>query len=630
MRAPREQYFRRNHAYGNGAPRNWPSRYWFRKQKASYPRGNVVPSDCFNCYGNRNVKHLTATWNDLRKKNLFCDAIIESADNKCFRVHRVILAAASDYFRAVFTSPLSVPSSNVCIKRPSNVIENIIQYCYTGNCNVNSKNVEALLPAADELGILGLLDLCLNYLLRSINVTNCWGIHVFCKNYFCHEVAEKAREFTLTHFLEFMKETNEFVALSVDDLVDILSDDHLGVRKEEQVFTAVDLWIQHDPNSRQSHAGRLLRCVRVNFLEKEFYNRVVLSSSYIANMSPNDINVMNIIAAEPMVKVWTDTRTREVDLVGQVPTNWPRIPNEIVFAIGGWSTGSPTNCVETFDIRANKWLPCLYSDGIARSYHGLVCLNNLIYMIGGFDGSTHFNTVRCFDPKQRLWSEKACMYHARCYVSCVVLGGFIYAIGGYNGHSRMNSVEKYDIMTNQWQEISPMKRARSDAGATVCFNKIFVAGGFSGHNVLISAEIYDPQIDNWTLIANMNNPRSGVSLVTYQGYVYAIGGFNGNQRLKSMERLNPLRLIEWDQNFPEMNTKRSNFACTILEDSILVVGGFNGTTTTALTECFNGKVWINLSPMEVNRSALAICTVTNLLKADVYSVTGLLKRRVLL
>lgn len=39
----------------------------------------------------------------------------------------------------------------------------------------------------------------------------------------------------------------------------------------------------------------------------------------------------------------------EIDLKN--PLAKPRIPYEILFAIGGWSAGSPTNFVETYDTR---------------------------------------------------------------------------------------------------------------------------------------------------------------------------------------------------------------------------------------------------------------------------------------
>lgn len=34
----------------------------------------------------------------------------------------------------------------------------------------------------------------------------------------------------------------------------------------------------------------------------------------------------------------------------------PRIPHEVLFAVGGWSGGSPTSCIETYDTRADRWV----------------------------------------------------------------------------------------------------------------------------------------------------------------------------------------------------------------------------------------------------------------------------------
>jgi len=44
---------------------------------------------------------------------------------------------------------------------------------------------------------------------------------------------------------------------------------------------------------------------------------------------------------------------------GEIPTPEiarPRVPHEILFAIGGWSGGSPTNFIETYDTRADRWV----------------------------------------------------------------------------------------------------------------------------------------------------------------------------------------------------------------------------------------------------------------------------------
>ena len=37
------------------------------------------------------------------------------------------------------------------------------------------------------------------------------------------------------------------------------------------------------------------------------------------------------------------------------PLARPRVPHEVMFAVGGWSGGSPTNAIEAYDTRADQW-----------------------------------------------------------------------------------------------------------------------------------------------------------------------------------------------------------------------------------------------------------------------------------
>ena len=152
----------------------------------------------------------------------------------------------------------------------------------------------------------------------------------------------------------------------------------------------------------------------------------------------------------------------------------PRISYDVLFAIGGWSAGSPTNFVETYDVRADRWLLSSDTDSVPRAYHGLCTLNGIIYVIGGFDGNQYFNTVRRFNPVNHMWNECACMYHHRCYVSVVMSDNKIYAMGGYNGRIRMNTAERYDPIKNQWEIIPPMQKQRSDASAASLNEKVVI------------------------------------------------------------------------------------------------------------------------------------------------------------
>lgn len=84
----------------------------------------------------------------------------------------------------------------------------------------------------------------------------------------------------------------------------------------------------------------------------------------------------------------------------------PRIPHDVIFAIGGWSEGRPQSFIETYDTRADRWINIPYEDHAGpRGYHGTAVIGYKIYCIGGFDGNTQFNVCREFDAENKIWEE---------------------------------------------------------------------------------------------------------------------------------------------------------------------------------------------------------------------------------
>lgn len=50
-----------------------------------------------------------------------------------------------------------------------------------------------------------------------------------------------------------MTESEEFLLLPVNQLIDIISSDELNVRSEEQVFNAVLAWVKYNVAERRGH-----------------------------------------------------------------------------------------------------------------------------------------------------------------------------------------------------------------------------------------------------------------------------------------------------------------------------------------------------------------------------------------
>ncbi|XP_063239495.1 kelch-like protein 10 [Bacillus rossius redtenbacheri] len=544
---------------------------------------------------------------DLRRNNQLCDAIIRLEDGGSFPVHRAILSACSPYFRALFTTAIDVPRDDVLIHGISTqVMALILNYAYVRNISINKDNVRGLLVAADYLCVEGALELCCDFLKKTLSAKNCVDVIHFASFYTRWDLAAAARNYLMREFVSVCQESKELLETSLDELCAIISCDELNAKKEESVWECVVRWIEHRPGERRRYIAQLLGCVRLGLMETQYFVKKVKGSELVAGNQ--ECRPLVIDALTYLYDVQTQSDDSPVPDIAR-----PRYPHEVLLAIGGWSGGSPTTYMESYDCRADWWIPVYEVDPAgARAYHGTAVMGFDIYIIGGFNGIDYFNSCRCFNMLSRTWREVAPMNARRCYVSVVVLGSHVYAIGGYDGHARQSSAERYNPATNQWSPMVPMTIERSDACATILDGRIYITGGFTGQDCLNSAEYYDPELNQWIPIPNMSSRRSGVSCVAYRGCLYVVGGFNSITRLSSAEMYNPATNT-WTR-IADMVHPRSNFALKVVDDAIYAVGGFNGVTTIAKVDCYDERVneWYEVSEMNIFRSALSAAVISDL------------------
>ncbi|KAL0169649.1 hypothetical protein M9458_034245, partial [Cirrhinus mrigala] len=83
----------------------------------------------------------------------------------------------------------------------------------------------------------------------------------------------------------------------------------------------------------------------------------------------------------------------------------PRLPSAILLAIGGWSSGSPTNKIEAYDANADRWVKVALEDERPRAYHGTAVLDEFVYCVGGYDSVEYFNSVRKLNLITQTWHE---------------------------------------------------------------------------------------------------------------------------------------------------------------------------------------------------------------------------------
>lgn len=89
---------------------------------------------------------------------------------------------------------------------------------------------------------------------------------------------------------------------------------------------------------------------------------------------------------------------------------------------------------------------------------------------------------------------------ARGWHCMASLGQLIYTIGGSDDHEDTTErfdilqVESYDPRTTQWSRVAPLLLPNSEAGLAVWAGRIYVLGGYSWESMAFSraTQVYDP------------------------------------------------------------------------------------------------------------------------------------------
>lgn len=515
----------------------------------------------------------------MKQDGSLCDISLKIEDQS-ISAHRVVLAAASPYFLAMFTgNMLESRQVEVCLHDLEfKALISVVEYCYSGKIEITTKNVQSLLITSSLLQVSAVKDACVEFLQERLHPNNCLGIMNFADTFNCQSLSQAADAYAVQNFKDVIN-SEEFLSLPFEEMAKLLAREDLNVRSEEQVYEAVMKWIKKDVEDRKVFLPNLLKNVRL----------VLLSPQYLCDRVCNDGLIRNSLACRDLideVKNYFLLPERRMNYTG-VYTK-PRRCSEAagqIYAIGGLtSSGEALSTVEKLDLLNSTWYSC-NSMMTLRTRVGVAVLDGKLYALGGYDGNDRLSTVEFFDPEEDVWCKTSSMNTRRSALGASTLNGNIFVSGGYDGHMSLHTVEFFNPETKHWRFTSPMTTLRSAAGMVTLGGKLFVAGGHNGLQIFNSVECFDPQLNTWTSMAAMQSRRCRVGVVAVDGCLYACGGYDGNTFLNSLERYCPQE-GKWTTLAP-MSSRRSRVALATLSGHLYAVGGYDGMSNLSTVECYD-------------------------------------------
>ncbi|XP_069911203.1 kelch-like protein 12 isoform X7 [Oryctolagus cuniculus] len=505
--------------------------------------GRMAPKDIMT---NTHAKSILNSMNALRKSSTLCDVTLR-VEQKDFPAHRIVLAACSDYFCAMFTSELSEKGKPyVDIQGlTASTMEILLDFVYTETVHVTVENVQELLPAACLLQLKGVKQACCEFLESQLDPSNCLGIRDFAETHNCVDLMQAAEVFSQKHFPEVVQH-EEFILLSQGEVEKLIKCDEIQVDSEEPVFEAVINWVKHAKKEREESLPDLLQYVRMPLLTPRY--------------------ITDVIDAEPFIRCSLQCR----DLVDEAkkfhlrPELRSQMQGPRTRARLEWTVRETERKVFLCRWFTLQWPPrpahCSRRTALIRWQEPGA--NEVLLVVGGFGSQqSPIDVVEKYDPKTQEWSFLPSITRKRRYVASVSLHDRIYVVGGYDGRSRLSSVECLDYTADEdgvWYSVAPMNVRRGLAGATTLGDMIYVSGGFDGSRRHTSMERYDPNIDQWSMLGDMQTAREGAGLVVASGviyclgagvallndHIYVVGGFDGTAHLSSVEAYN-IRTDSW-------------------------------------------------------------------------------------
>ncbi|XP_068400032.1 LOW QUALITY PROTEIN: kelch-like protein 23 [Eschrichtius robustus] len=484
---------------------------------------------------------------------LFTDITLQCPSGIIFHCHRAVLAACSNYFKAMFTADMKEKFKNK-IKISGihhDILEGLVNYAYTSQIEITKRNVQSLLEAADLLQFLSVKKACEQFLVRHLDIDNCIGMHSFAEFHVCPELEKESRRILCSRFKEVWQQ-EEFLEISLEKFLFILSRKNLSVWKEEAVIEPVIKWTAHDVENRIECLYNLLSYINIDI--DPVYLKTALGLQRSCLLTENKIRSLIYNALNPMHKEISQRSTATM------------------YIIGGYYW-HPLSEVHVWDPLTNVWIQGAEIPDYTRESYGVTCLGPNIYVTGGYrtDNIEALDTVWIYNGESDEWTEGLPMLNARYYHCAVTLGGCVYALGGYRKGAPAEEAEFYDPLKEKWIPIANMIKGVGNATACVLHEVIYVIGGHCGYRgscTYDKVQSYSSDINEWSLITSSPHPEYGLCSVPFENKLYLVGGQTTITECYDPEQ------NEWREIAPMME-RRMECGAVIMNGCIYVTGGYS-------------------------------------------------------
>ncbi|XP_078587916.1 kelch repeat and BTB domain-containing protein 12-like isoform X2 [Branchiostoma floridae x Branchiostoma japonicum] len=427
------------------------------------------------------------TVSDLQKDGVLQDVVLE-VEGRRFPCHRLVLSAASPYFRAMFTSDMAESRQRTVVLQglDAGMFEEILSYIYSATLHVSLDKVQPLYQAADLLQLDYVRDSCSSYMAMNVDCSTCVDLYKFADVFSVNRVLKRSLHFICMHLAE-VASREEFCSLSVNQLTEIISQDQLDVKEETTVWEAVVRWVQHSREDRLHHLPSILPHIRFNLLTSD--DTAAILDHPLVRENPGRSAIRNVIKETSNIRKRAGMDTLEMAMVFMETTN--------------------VTCQEILYMnpRAGKYIRCSYSEEDLPYISLTTAISGNNFYIGTEEpkGTDHLAVLE-YSHAGNVWQRANMSTFQKPDMSrkseideflLEVDEILYYVFVERENISTSVWIRKYNRHTDQWQECSQLKIRMSNYLRNHSYHTVVSCGPHIYFLMKPQMHRYDPSQDRW-------------------------------------------------------------------------------------------------------------------------------------
>ena len=488
--------------------------------------------------------------NLLRECNqLFCDCTL-IVNEKEFPIHKVVLAASSQYFRVLFTSGMRESGvSRITLHGISaQTFQSVLTFIYTGKLTLDQDNVTQVYAAADMLQLEHLQNLCHDFLLNQLCALNCIGIWRYARSFSNSELEGSAWLYMMTHTkdvkesLEFLYLTEVKSMLPYSNCHDLkgseLTSHHITQRSELECLhtlasAAGELPIPSLVIVGGYNEGVESTCEKYcastdsweviatySLSSCKYFHWVGLIGLRLYAIAGNSLARINLVLSkltdEAVKDLQSDALYTDWECEATLPHDCSNmkfcVMNDYIYGCG--EIADTTYAICRYNPSDGTWEKMTQFISKPRVFFQFFANGHKLHLIGGMhiSNGTATTCFESYDPYSDIWERSKDMGVGRYNFGVAVTDSCLYAVGGYgNGEVMLSSVEAYRFETREWSAVSPLPAPRASMACQSWGEKMYCLGGEKTDSASViqtdDALEFDTPKDKWNKISSLNHPR---------------------------------------------------------------------------------------------------------------------------